>query len=228
MEKVRATKTVRYLYTIHALIGIALSGWFLYRGDYRRLGLALLALLCLAVPRLMAGIFRVDLPPVLEGVAVVFLMLTGYLGEVGAFYERIAVWDNLLHLTSGVMFCAFGCGLLGRCREEREERPTGARLLFGVSFALAAGVIWEFIEFTCDRTFGTNMQKPTVLPGLYDTGLIDTMEDLACGFVGALLFALFVVRFRSLTRGAPGALIPTEKPRTRRHGAGAPSADPAE
>ena len=80
MKTVRAAKTIRYLYTVHALIGIALSGWFLYRGDERRFWLALLALLCLAVPRVMAGVFRVDLPPALEGLAVVFLMLTGYLG----------------------------------------------------------------------------------------------------------------------------------------------------
>lgn len=223
MEKTRATKTIRYLYTVHALIGIALSGWFLYHGDYRRMGLALIALLCLFVPRLMAGGFRVDLPPVLEGVAVVFLMLTGYLGEVGAFYERIPAWDNILHLTSGVMFCAFGCGLLGRCPGEREERPTGARLCFGVSFALAAGVIWEFIEYTCDKTFGTMMQKPTVRPGFYDTGLVDTMEDLALGFVGALLFALYTARFWGLTHGAPGQWIPTGR---RYRESGTP--DPAE
>ena len=213
VKKLHATKTVRYLYTVHALIGIALSGWFLFRWDMRRLGLALVALLCLIVPRLIAGIFRVDLPPALEGLAVVFLMLTGYLGEVGGFYEMIPVWDNLLHLTSGCMFCAFGCGLMNRPAEEREERPSGARLLFGVSFALAAGVIWEFIEFTCDKTFGTSMQKPTVLPGFYDTGLIDTMEDLALGFVGALLFALYTARFWGLTRGAPGKWIPTAKRR---------------
>lgn len=224
MKAVRAPTTIRYLYTIHALIGIGLSGWFLYRGDYRRLGLALLALLCLSVPRLVAGAFRVDLPPALEGLAVVFLLLTGYLGEVGAFYERIPVWDNLLHLTSGVMFCAFGCGLLGRCREEREARPSGARLLFAVSFALAAGVIWEFIEFTCDKTFGTTMQKPTFLPGFYDTGLIDTMEDLALGFAGALLFALYTARFWGLTHGAPGKWIPTVKRRGESR-ATAPAAD---
>lgn len=211
MKTVRAAKTIRYLYTVHALIGIALSGWFLYRGDERRFWLALLALLCLAVPRVMAGVFRVDLPPALEGLAVVFLMLTGYLGEVGAFYERIPAWDNLLHLTSGIMFCAFGCGQLGRGAGEREECPSRARRLFGVSFALAAGVIWEFIEYTCDKTFGTTMQKPTVRPGLYDTGLIDTMEDLAMGFVGALLFTIYVYRFWALTRGAPGRLIPTAK-----------------
>ena len=210
----QTAKTVRYLYTVHALIGIALSGWFLFCGDLRRFGLTLLALLCLFVPRLLAGIFRVDLPPALEGVAIVFLMLTGYLGEVAEFYGLIPVWDDLLHLTSGVMFCAFGCGLLGRCPEERMERPSGARLLFGASFALAAGVIWEFIEFVSDRTFGTTMQKPTVLPGLYDTGLYDTMEDLAFGFVGVLLFVLFATRFWSVTHGAPGLFIPTSKRRT--------------
>lgn len=186
---------IRYLYAVYALMGCLLAVYYLRVGDTTRLWLVLVNLLCLAAPRAVARLFHVELPPLLEGSAVLFLILTGYLGEVWNFYERIPVWDNLMHLFSGVMFCAFGHGLSPVKEGETERDSRGGRLTLGLSFALAAGVIWEFIEYTLDASLGTTMQKHTVLAGAEDTGLIDTMEDMALGLVGAALYAIRVCRF---------------------------------
>lgn len=183
------------LYVVYTLTGCLLAGYYLRVGDMARLWLVLVNLLCLVVPRSVARLFRVELSPLMEGSALLFLMLTGYLGEVWSFYERISVWDNFMHLFSGVMFCAFGYGLFLPEEEESASHSRGGRLTFGLSFALAAGVIWEFIEYTLDASLGTTMQKHTIRVGIEDTGLIDTMEDMAFGLVGAVLYVIRVCRF---------------------------------
>lgn len=191
----RVGRGIRYLYTVYVLMGCLLTIYYLRVGDMVRLWLVLVNLFCLVAPRVVARLFRVELSPLLEGSAVLFLILTGYLGEVWNFYERIPVWDNLMHLFSGVMFCAFGQGLFPPREGETIRDSRGGRLILGLSFALAAGVIWEFIEYTLDASLGTTMQKHTALAGAEDTGLIDTMEDMALGLVGAVLYAIRVCRF---------------------------------
>jgi hypothetical protein len=37
-------------------------------------------------------------------------------------------------------------------------------------------MVWEFAEFTCDRVFGSNIQR----------SLVNTMQDMALGVAGAV------------------------------------------
>ena len=59
--------------------------------------------------------------------------------------------------------------------------------LFAFLFAVASGAVWEIFEFTMDRTFGTQMQKPMLGDS---SGLTDTMWDLIVDTLGALLVSL--------------------------------------
>ena len=54
-----------------------------------------------------------------------------------------------------------------------------AIIAFILTFTLAAGVVWEIYEFTCDQVFGTDLQH----------GNIDTMVDLIVDLIGALIVA---------------------------------------
>ena len=57
--------------------------------------------------------------------------------------------------------------------------------IFILSFSIAVAGIWEIAEFSMDRFTGSNLQH------WLDTGVIDTMEDIICGTLGGLVFALF-------------------------------------
>lgn len=201
-------KGIKYLYTVFLTIAILFAGYFCYLGAWKRLLQILLACLTLVVPHLFSLVFRVKLTPALEGTAVIFLFCTGLLGEALDFYERIAIWDNLLHLTSGFFFCAFGAGVAREAEEASRGEVSEGHLYSGVSFSLAAAGVWELLEFVSDHVFGTEMQKPTVYPTYVDTGLVDTMTDMAFGLVGTLLFAIWLswgIRFR---RGCAYTLLP--------------------
>jgi uncharacterized membrane protein YjdF len=59
---------------------------------------------------------------------------------------------------------------------------------FAFLFAVGIGALWEIFEFSMDKTFGTNMQKPMLGD---PSGLTDTMWDLIVASVGALVISVF-------------------------------------
>ena len=208
-------KTVKFLYTMYLTAAILLAGYFCYLGAWKRLSLVLLAALSLVVPALFALAFGVKLTPALESCTVLFLFCTGILGEVFDFYERISIWDNLLHLTSGFLFCAFGAGVARKAEEAARGEVSLGHLFSGVTFSLAAAGVWELLEYSSDSIFGTEMQKPTVYPTHLDTGLVDTVTDMAFGLVGTLLFAIWLSWGMHFHRGSAFTFLP-DKPEEKK------------
>jgi hypothetical protein len=114
-----------------------------------------------------------------------FILASIYLGEKQAFYFKFWWWDMMLHTFAGIIFGLFAFNLFYLMNQEKsldfKLNPTFL-MIFSISFALSLGVFWEFLEFTIDQTFGTNMQK---------SGLVDTMLDLMLTFIGATIANFF-------------------------------------
>lgn len=209
MREKRENKVRGYLYTLYGLTAALLAGYAAFTRDRTRLWLAVAALLTLYVPLLAARLFRVRLSPALEIAAVVFLFCTMILGEIYRFYEKIPVWDNLLHLSSGFFFCAFGFALYADTPLTRSDFP--ARGFHAATFSFSCAAVWELFEFTLDATFGTDMQKATWVHGVLDAGLYDTMTDMACGVVGALLYLMYAAFHVFFGFGGALAFVPTPR-----------------
>lgn len=209
MRGKRENKVRGYLYTLYGLTASLLAGYAAFTRDQTRLWLAVTALITLCVPLLAARLFRVYLTPALEIAAVVFLFCTMILGEIYRFYERIPVWDNLLHLVSGFFFCAFGFALYADTSPTRRDFP--ARGFHAATFSFSCAAVWELFEFTLDATFGTDMQKATWIYGALDSGLCDTMTDMACGVVGALLYLMYAAFGVYFGHGGALAFVPTPR-----------------
>lgn len=136
------------------------------------------------MPTLFARQFSVALPIEFDLASVIFILAAILLGELANFYERFWWWDELLHLTSGLLL-----GMLGLCLiwvlnyNERIDLELSHRFicLFAFTFALALGTLWELFEYAMDRLLGLNMQK---------SGLDDTMSDLLVDAIGAFTVAL--------------------------------------
>ncbi len=123
--------------------------------------------------------YNVDLPEAFEIVIVLFIFGTLFLGEVHGYYTRFIWWDAVLHGVS-----AFALGLIGFTvmyvlyRGGTIRARASLLALFGFSFAVMMGAVWEIFEFAMDSFFGFNMQK---------SGLVDTMWDLIVDVIGAFL-----------------------------------------
>lgn len=167
------------------------------------------------VPTMIDKIIRFKIPASLEVMYIAFCSGSIIYGEILDFYGKIGWWDSLLHSFSGVLLGVLGYSIINTfnkySNESKEIRFSPLFVsIWCVCFALAVGVLWELIEFTCDEFLGTNMQQYLVGRGTLDKGdalvgheaLRDTMKDLALDLIGSLIPA--VVGFFELKKNKDG------------------------
>lgn len=109
----------------------------------------------------------------------IFVLLSLVLGTIGGMYAVWWPWDNMLHIVSGVLAAAFIIIMLNRSTH-RLTKPQAIIMI--TSFGAALAVAWEIAEYLSDSWFGTFSQR---------NDLVDTMNDLICGTLGATCTAAF-------------------------------------
>ena len=155
----------------------------------------------IAIPVVFTKVTRFKIPEIMEVLYIIFCAGSIIFGEILDYYGKFGWWDSLLHTMSGIMF-----GILGYIILNTFNRYDGHNTRFSpiimsawtVCFTVTMGVIWEFIEFSCDEFLGTNMQQYLVGRGTLDQGealvgheaLRDTMKDLGLDLIGSLIPAI--------------------------------------
>lgn len=183
--------------TVHRRISLALQAILvlgltaeIYTGQWLAAAATAAIILVTLVPLLLARRFRFFLPPEFTLLAILFAFASLFLGEVHGYYTRFWWWDIALHASSGFLLGIIGF-LLVHAMNDMEEigvhMKPGFVAFFAFLFAVSFGVLWEIFEFTMDRAFGTNMQKPMLGD---PSGLTDTMWDLIVDTIGALIIAI--------------------------------------
>lgn len=164
------------------LIGAVIA---FFEGQYQAVAEILLILLITFLPMLLGKRFQVGIPHSFETLAVIFVYMTLFLGEMRGYYLRFWWWDAVLHTGSGFLLGVLGFLLVYVLNEKKEvqlELSPAFMALFAFMFAMGIGALWEIFEFSMDQMFGLNMQK---------SGLMDTMWDLIVDGIGALCISLF-------------------------------------
>ena len=167
------------------------------------------SLMAFAVAALCELLFRIRFPLALEVSLMAFAVAALCGGNLYGLYGYVPFWDKLLHTLSGPLFSivglSFGTLIL-------KDMPEGvgkavAVALFAFLFSLAVGYLWEVFEYSVDSLMpgGYNNQRwQNGIVGQLEngnwevteprgTGLIDTMSDLICNFVGTLCFLVPVL-----------------------------------
>ena len=209
VREMRQHRVKAGVYIIIRLIILSLLTVSILNGKWENVMTCVLTLGLLMLPLFIDRKLSVALPSVLETIVVLFVFAANVMGELGAFYEKIPIWDSLLHAVNGFICAGVGFGL------------TDILCLFSFCFSMPVGVVWEFFEFGADMLFEKDMQKDPVITAIHsglisgksnvimhirditstvvngenlgingylDIGLIDTMKDLLVNFVGAAVF----------------------------------------
>lgn len=156
----------------------------LLRGHYQAAIESFIIVLVTFTPVLISRFFHIRIPLEFDTIAVVFITMSLFLGEVGDFYQRFWWWDLALHASSGLLLGITGFLLVYVLNQNRKIDLHLSPLFiatFAFMFAQGLGSLWEIFEFGMDRLFGLNMQK---------SGLVDTMTDLMINASAALLISL--------------------------------------
>lgn len=176
--------TLTWLIQALLVVGLLL---FLVRRNWENVVLTFAVILLTLVPAFLFRRYRVIIPPEFQLVSALFVFLSLFLGSAFDFYYKFWWWDLVLHTASGFLLGIIGFIVLFLLNST-ERLPHGMHpiflCLFGVTFSVTLGVLWEIFEFACDRIWpGLNMQST-------GTGVVDTMKDLIVDTLGALIVGL--------------------------------------
>jgi hypothetical protein len=155
-----------------------------FEGNYQAAIESLIIMFASFLPVIMARHFQLKIPLEFDTIAVIFIYMSLFLGEVQGFYGRFWWWDLVLHASSGLLLGITGfllVYLLNQDKNANVHLKPGFIALFAFMFAQGLGSLWEIFEFLMDFFFGLNMQK---------SGLVDTMADLIINAVAASTIAL--------------------------------------
>lgn len=173
-DKIRIGMYLSYL-TLVVVIGAA--SYFV--NNLLDFALSVLALFLMFSPALIRKDFRADFPSLIDTLVLVYLFLGTYLGSFKSFFEKIWWWDILLHLLMGINIALISFSVIYRLKEIKSHVQLSPFMISFFSFAIsmAAGGIWEIIEYILDTFFGFELQQPHP----------DTMIDLIFVFIGGLI-----------------------------------------
>jgi len=166
--QIRRDKKAYVVYLILQVLILAVIIRSIMLGKYENVFTALLAELLLLIPPLLEKGFHVDIPTTLEILAYIFVFCAEILGEIGNYYVRFAFWDTMLHTFNGFMFAAFGFCLVdifNKSKRFRFQLSPFFLALVAFCFSMTIGVLWEFLECSCDLLLKTDMQKDTFITG---------------------------------------------------------------
>ncbi len=153
-------------------------------GNYEAAFETLLIMAITFLPAFLGRQYHLRIPRDFGTLALVFIYMSLFLGEVQGYYIRYWWWDLVLHAGSGFLIGITGFLLVFALNQNKRinmHLTPGFIALFAFMFSLGIGALWEIFEFTMDQLFGMNMQK---------SGIVDTMWDLIVNCVGALIIAV--------------------------------------
>jgi len=187
IESLRAETTERWLVRAMqaALAGVLLYGIWTFRlGMVANGALALGATFLPALLRREYG-YSMDVGLVLWMTVAVFLHSVGSLGP----YRWFQWYDEIAHTVSAMVIAGVGYASFRafECHSDAVDVPEEFRAVFIVVFVLAAGVIWELLEFASGGLGTlTGARAPLVV-----RGIDDIVTDMMFNTVGGLLVAVW-------------------------------------
>lgn len=180
---------------IQAVIA-AIVGYGLVAGDIVLVVNGVIGLATAVLPRVLERVGGVSFGrPVVLWIAIAVLLHT--LGMAGP-YETIWWWDHLTHTLSAALLASVGYAL-ARALDDHSATislPADFLFLYVILFTMAAGVLWELMEFGGRMIARMIGQQPL----LVQYGLQDTILDLLFDGIGATVVGLFGQRWAGISK----------------------------
>jgi hypothetical protein len=160
-------------YLLRSLVFLILVAQ-VFNKNYENVFLCLLTIVLFSIPGLIETNTRIDIPDTLENLVLFFIFAAAILGEVRSYYVAFPFWDTMLHTANGFLAAAIGFSLVDILNRNERFSVTLSPLFVAIvafCFSMTIGVLWEFFECFMDLSFGTDMQKDTVVHAIRSVSL---------------------------------------------------------
>ena len=114
------------------------------------------------------------------------IVLASNLGSALGFYDRIEVWDLIMHGYFGFVFSVIIYILLLRWNGEALNKFGFYAIIF--LSTLGAAALWEIWEFSCDTILGCDAQRVKEALENGTSPVADTMTDIIVAIAGIAVF----------------------------------------
>lgn len=170
---------------LYALASICFI-YFLFKGDMQKTLQPLLIISVLTIIKVLIKITKIPISTGLRFSILAFIFVAMFFANEFRGYSIIPYLDKIEHLSSGVILFFLG-SLIFELINENETNKLNLKtiILFGLFFAIAMAGVWEIYEFTTDKLFSLRSQN---------NSLNDTMGDIICGTIGALLSSIYTYK----------------------------------
>lgn len=139
-----------------------------------------LTLILFLVPAFFQKNFGIQLPSTLEIIIMLFIFAAEILGEIGAYYVKVPLWDTMLHTINGFLCAAVGFSLVDLLNRNNRFKFHLSPLYLSIvafCFSMTIGVLWEMFEFGADMLLATDMQKDFVVTRISSVALDPTLSN---------------------------------------------------
>ena len=150
------------------------------------------AIILTILPYIFAKIFKINYPKIVQIMYYLFLFLSLFLGTFIGLYIKTPLYNRFVHIYGGVLLGIVSMFFVRNINIGREKKLSPMLVFLLVfTFSMCFEACWEIWEFVGDSVFDLNMQT-YAKSGVNLVGkdaLQDTMLDICCNFVGAVICA---------------------------------------
>lgn len=178
-KQIRNNKVAFTVYLVLRLVVICAIVLSIIGGRYENLFACFLALVFFLVPAFIEKNFGIHFPTTLEVIIMLFVFASVILGEIGGYYEKVPLWDTMLHTVNGFLCAAIGFSLVDVVNRNDKFKFQLSPLYVAIvafCFSMTIGVVWEMFEFSTDFFLGTDMQKDFVINRINSVALCESSD----------------------------------------------------
>lgn len=146
-------------------------------------------LLCISILPVMLLPYLIDkytkfkIPVYFRTAYIIFIFFSYFLGSIMEFYDKIFLYDKIIHAISGIF-----TGILAYINLKNDKKLKLSKLnklIYIIAFSMFIATLWEFFEYGSDLIFKGDAQK------VLNTGINDTMQDMLVALFGCILYITF-------------------------------------
>ena len=182
VAQIKEHKATFAVYVVLRLVVIAILVMSIIGRRFENVFVCSLTLVLFLVPAFFQKNFGIELPTTLEIIIMLFIFAAEILGELGAYYVKVPIWDTMLHTANGFLCAAVGFSLVDLLNRNNRFKFHLSPLYLSIvafCFSMTIGVLWEMFEFGADMLFATDMQKDFIVSRISSVALDPTLSNKA-------------------------------------------------
>lgn len=180
VAQIKEHKATFAVYVVLRLVVIAILVMSIIGRRFENVFVCSLTLVLFLVPAFFQKNFGIELPTTLEIIIMLFIFAAEILGELGAYYVKVPIWDTMLHTANGFLCAAVGFSLVDLLNRNNRFKFHLSPLYLSIvafCFSMTIGVLWEMFEFGADMLFATDMQKDFIVSRISSVALDPTLSN---------------------------------------------------